>query len=121
RQQGQTRVGAAMSSYICCLLRARSLSATAAEPTLAAIRNVIGRTRAVTASVRCNHPLGSAERSVTEAARRGSLSRGRPSPPHKSIYRQWARTAHDKSGEKGAIQEVQLIARRPELRAGRGH
>jgi hypothetical protein len=56
-----------MSSYISCLLRARSRSAIAAEPTLAAIRNVIGGTRAVTTSVRCN-PLGSTERSVMEAA-----------------------------------------------------
>src|SRR5215469_2428435 len=73
----------------------------AAEPTLAAIRNVIGRTRAVTTSVRRN-PLGSGERSSD-----------RP------IYRQWSRTTEDKSGETGEIEAVQFIARRPELRAGR--
>src|SRR5438132_14342351 len=44
-----------------------------------------------------------------------------PALSDQAIYGQWSRTTQNKGCETGEIQEVNFIARRAELRAGRGH
>jgi hypothetical protein len=48
----------------------------------------------------------------------GSLKRAAHPDECLADLRQWPRTTQDKGGETGEIEEVQFIARRPELRAG---